>query len=104
MSVVLRGLGLDQDSFSSIVAFGLTIDVVDVANPMPELENAGIEQMFAIDYSGFSRELTMHEWRQWRRVVSQVRKGRRAILRKERQMNKLNITFTNMLNPARKAA
>ena len=102
MSVVLRGLGLDQDSFSSIVAFGMTVDVTDVANPMPELADVGIEQMFAIDYSGFSRELTMHEWRQWRRVVAQVRKGRRAIVRKERQMNKLNITFSTMM--ARKAA
>ncbi len=104
MSVVLRGFGLDQDSTSAIVAFGMSIDVQNIANPEVELENASIEQMFAIDYSGMHRPLTLAEWRQWKRIMAQVKAGQRVIQRRERRMNKLQLTFSRMLTPAKKAA
>ncbi len=104
MSVVLRGFGLDQDSTSAIVAFGLSVNLQNEASPVQELDNIGIEQMFAIDYSGSTRPLTLAEYRQWRRIMSQVRAGHREILRRERRMNKLQITFSRILSPAKKAA
>jgi hypothetical protein len=104
MSVILRGLGLDQNSFSSIVAFGLTIKLSDVDNPIVELENVGIEQMFAVDYSGSHRPLTLDEWRQWKRILAQIRKGDRIVARKHRQIDRLNMTFARKLQPRRKAA
>jgi hypothetical protein len=104
MSVILRGLGLDQDSFSAIVAFGLTIKLNDAESPILELENASIEQLYAIDYSGNHRPLTLNEWRQWKRILAQIRRGDRIVARKHRQIDRLNLTFARKLTPRRLAA
>lgn len=74
MSVILRGLGLDVDSTSSIVAFGLTVNPKTPEEAMDAIQKAGIENLFVIDFDG-RRPLTKPEYRRYRRLVAMMRMG-----------------------------
>jgi hypothetical protein len=77
MSIVLHGLGLgDVNSGSTIVAFGLVQDLEAGQNPQEVIANAGIEQLFVIDYgSQFTRPLTEAEYRRWQMLIKMLLSG-----------------------------
>jgi hypothetical protein len=72
MSVILRGLGLDVDSMSSIVAYGLTRDLVGDVPIVDDIDGATIDQLFVIDFGG-ARPMTAAEWRRWRALMDRIR-------------------------------
>lgn len=77
MSIVLHGLGLgDVDSGSTIVAFGIARDLEAGENIADVVQNAGIDQLFVIDYGHqFPRPLTEAEYRRFQRLIKMLMTG-----------------------------
>lgn len=77
MSVVLHGFGLgDIDSGSTIVAFGLVRDLQAGEDTAQVITNAGIDQLFVIDYGHqFTRPLTEAEYRRFQRLIKMMMSG-----------------------------
>ena len=77
MSIILHGLGLgDVNSGSTIVAFGLVQDLEEGADVASVIANAGIEQLFVIDYGHtFTRKLTPAEYRRYQMLVKMLLSG-----------------------------
>jgi hypothetical protein len=71
MSVILEGLGLDVDSQSSIVAWGLTRDLEAGESIEQAIIGSSIENLFVIDFGG-RRRMTASEFRRFKRRVKQV--------------------------------
>lgn len=70
MTVLLRGLGLDQNSFSSIAAFGLTVNPTDsVPDTVGDLGQYSIEAFYVVDYSNNQRKLTKAEYQFLKGVI-----------------------------------
>lgn len=99
MSIVVRGFGLDIDSFSSIVAWGLNRDAIDAVNPLPELEAATIDECFVIDFRAGRRKMSRTEWTQWRRVLAVIRRSRAKADSERRRNRELTLTFRRELRP-----
>lgn len=77
MSIVLHGLGLgDVNSGSTIVAFGLVQDLEEGQIAADVIANAGIDQLFVIDYgSTFTRPLTEAEYRRYQMLIKMLLAG-----------------------------
>lgn len=98
MSVLLRGFGLDVDSQSAIVAFGLTLDLESPT--LADLEATGIENWYAIDYRvGIRRPVTQIEWRRIKRLWRVWERSRIERERKEAQMRAQADKFTPIVAP-----
>lgn len=86
MSIILQGFGVDVDSLSSIVAFGLTVDPQTEEEAVEAIQGASIEQLFVVDYGGHRRKASQSEFRRFKRLSRRIdrdnlyfrqRKGRR---------------------------
>lgn len=99
MSVVLRGLALDVDSESSVVAFGLAVDI-GASPTLDDLEATGIEQWYAIDYRVRKRRpVTEAEWRRIRRLWRVWERSRVDRERKEALLRRQADEFVPLAMP-----
>jgi hypothetical protein len=85
LSIVVRGFGLDVDSSSSIVAFGLTRNHVDTEEPVQVVNQATIDESYVVEFSGAERKPTPAEWARWRRWVQGITRGGLQITVKKRR-------------------
>lgn len=98
MSVILRGMGLDVDSQSSIVAFGLALDIESPT--LADLEATSIENWYAIDYRvGIRRPVKPIEWRRIKRLWIVWERSRLERERKEAMMQEQADKFTPIVAP-----
>jgi len=72
MSIVLRGLGIGIDTGSTIVAFGLARDLDSGETVESAVQNAGIENLFVIDFGMGRRKPTAAEFRRFKRIAAMV--------------------------------
>lgn len=86
MSIVLKGLALDVDSTSSIVAYGLSVDPADEGAALDAITGATIEQLYVVDYGGQKRRPTPAEYRRWKRITKGI--GRDNLYFKQRKGRK----------------
>lgn len=84
MSVVLRGFGFSIiDSGSTIVAWGLNRDIADDEPIESAVANAGIDQLFVIDYGYGKRKMTKAEYRKYQQLVAMMRSGQVSFYEKK---------------------
>jgi hypothetical protein len=98
VSFVLSGLGLDVDSQSSVVAFGLSIDLGTAPQPptIVQLENTTIENWYAIDYRVRKRRpVTQIEWRRIRRLFRVWDRSRKAEAAKAEMLRRQEMRFNS---------
>lgn len=75
MSVVLHGLGMETiDTGSSVVAFGLAIDLTGDQTVAEAAASTGIENLFVIDFDG-RRRASKGEYRRFKRLVRMMQTG-----------------------------
>lgn len=107
MSVVLHGFGLGQiETQSSIVAFGLARDLDEGESIIDAIANAGIDQLFVIDYGhNIGRTPTTAEYRRYKRLVKMVQMGN-VHFEEKTQKGKKGISYYAVRKPKmrRKAA
>lgn len=72
MSIVLYGLGLEVDSGSSLVTFGLSNDLGEGQTIEQAIASAGIENLFVIDFGMGRRKPTAAEFRKFQRIAALV--------------------------------
>lgn len=72
MSIVLRGLGIGIDTGSTIVAFGLARDLEAGETVETAVLNAGVENLFVIDFGMGRRKPTAAEIRRFKRIAAMV--------------------------------
>jgi hypothetical protein len=95
--IVVYGYGLDVDSTSSIVAYGLTASPQTEDQESDAISNASIDEMFVVDYSVGRRRMTRAEYSRWRKLVAMIRAGHMIQKKREKKFNKLEITFERQL-------
>jgi hypothetical protein len=99
--IVVYGFGLDVDSSSSLAAFGLALNPIDMP-PEQELEvmeSATIEQLYAIDYSSGRRRLTQAEYQRWRKLVAAIKAGQMQAAKRRQKYDTLELKFNLNVNP-----
>lgn len=73
--IVLRGLGIDIDTNSSIVAFGLARDLVAGETVEQAVVNADVSQWFVLDFGMGRRKPTAAEIRRIKRLSALLAVG-----------------------------
>ena len=71
----MRGLGLDVDSETSVVAFGLAVDITAGQTVTQVFDAASIEQWFVIDYGCGQRKPTARECRKIKKIIRMMKMG-----------------------------
>jgi hypothetical protein len=103
VTIVVRGLGRDIDSFGSQVAFGLTIEHAESA-PISEVVNTSIEQWYVIDYrQRVRRPVNAKEWEILRGIFVVWKRSRAKAIRDTREHQALMKRFAKGLTPRRTA-
>jgi uncharacterized cupin superfamily protein len=75
MTIVIRGMGLGEvDTGSTIVAFGIARDLEAGESINDALINAGIDQLFVIDFTD-RRKMKPHEYKKYKRLADVMRMG-----------------------------
>jgi hypothetical protein len=75
VSIVLHGLGVELDSGSSVVAFGLATNLEEGQTIEQAAVGASIENLFVIDYGQGRRRATAAEYRRYKRMLKMVMLG-----------------------------
>ena len=102
MSIVLHGMGLEIDSGSSLVTFGLSSDLEDGQTIDQAIVGAGIENLFVVDFGAGNRKPTAAEFRRFKRMVSAMQLG--SLQFKERKGKKGGIEYWAVRDPLFKKA
>lgn len=101
--IVLHGFGLSEiDSGSSIVAWGLARDLDQGEILDQAVLNAGIEQLFVIDFCDGRRKPTKAEYRRYQRMVKALQLG--SLQFKERKGKRGGIEYWAVRDPLLKKA
>lgn len=72
MSIVLFGLGLEVDSGSSLVTFGLSNDLAEGQSLDQAIIGASIENVFVVDFGMGRRKPSAAEFRKFKRIAALV--------------------------------
>lgn len=102
MTVVVQGLGIDVDSESSMVAFGLTRDLTAGETVTQAFDGSSIENWFVIDYGCGQRKPSRSECRRIRKIIDMMKRGNLRF--KETKQKGGGIVVTRDRRPAMKRA